>query len=448
MVDYFRDITFRIPRTAWTDSLVLAGVLFFLNSLLAPFDLGWFNLYPSPWVLLPILIGSKYGVIPGLSSGALSSVITLLMRSYQETIPISEVFQKNSYFLFAMLFFGFFCGDLQKGFRKKILQLNAVNDNIQKRLKKLDTDLALLREAKLELERVMATKDCEVSTLDGEMRRLFESEGNEFYQNFLLLLGRQVRITDAGIYVKGNSGKLERQAVIGKRDALPETIDSHNIEIVNVAINNKIVVTIPEFWQQAIGEQKNYLMAVPLMDSLDNCIGVLVVTGMPFIALNKKTVNFVDMLCRWASHTIELRLYSGNAYRLVKGLDNQRLYNADFFRYHLELAYQSYRQHNLASSVVIVSLKNETISKQAEFEKAFMSTVRSGDFAAEVHLERPHVVMLLPLTGERGAKIFQERVRLKFPQESTIGKNLHIKLVSFEGYRSFDAIWEAILSDE
>jgi len=352
------------------------------------------------------------------------------------------------HYLWALVFLGAFCGEIQRQFRQKILQMGAVNDNIQKRLRKLDNDLALLREAKLELERVMVTKDCEVSTLDGEMRRLFESEGNEFYQSFLLLLGRQVRISDAGIYIKGSSGKLERQAVIGKKEFLPETIEAHSIEIVNVALNNKIVVTIPEFWQQAIGEQKNYLMAVPLMDSVDNPLGVLVVSGMPFIALNKKTVSFVDMLCRWASHTIELRLYSGNAYRLIKGLEGQRLYNADFFRYHLELAYQSFQQHNLASSVVVVSLKNETISKQAEFEKAFMSTVRSGDFAAEVHIERPHVVMLLPLTGERGAKIFQDRVLLKFPKESTYGKNLHIKLVSFEGYRSFDKIWETILSDE
>jgi hypothetical protein len=37
--------------------------------------------------------------------------------------------------------------------------------------------------------------------------------------------------------------------------------------------------------------------------------------------------------------------------------------------------------------------------------------VRAGDFAAEMGWTHPHLVVLLPLTGERGAKIFMDRCR-------------------------------------
>ena len=88
-------------------------------------------------------------------------------------------------------------------------------------LKKLDTDLFLLREAKAELERLLATRDAELSTLDAEIRRLFDSEGDELWQDILLLLNRQARVSDAAIYKVAPDGHtLVRKGLLGSARSL------------------------------------------------------------------------------------------------------------------------------------------------------------------------------------------------------------------------------------
>src|SRR5678815_4472067 len=64
-----------IPRVAALDAIVLAVILVALNFWIAPTDPGWLNVNPSPYLLLPILIGSRFGFLPGIGAGVLSVTI-------------------------------------------------------------------------------------------------------------------------------------------------------------------------------------------------------------------------------------------------------------------------------------------------------------------------------------------------------------------------------------
>lgn len=70
------------------DVVVVGGMLAVLNLLIARSDFGWIKLNPTPWILLPVLIGGRYGLTPGLISGLLSSLAIALVQARIATVPV------------------------------------------------------------------------------------------------------------------------------------------------------------------------------------------------------------------------------------------------------------------------------------------------------------------------------------------------------------------------
>src|SRR4051812_4619401 len=52
---------FLIPKSVWVEACVFGSIIIICNSLFAPRDIGWLNLSPTPYFLLPILLGCRYG---------------------------------------------------------------------------------------------------------------------------------------------------------------------------------------------------------------------------------------------------------------------------------------------------------------------------------------------------------------------------------------------------
>jgi hypothetical protein len=133
---------------------------------------------------------------------------------------------------------------------------------------------------------------------------------------------------------------------------------------------------------------------------------------MPFISFTAQTGNLVALICGWAGEVFDLA--SGAAagrYRPVAGRDGQRIFSREHFHHLLTLAFEANQSHRLPSSVVVFALHGAPAAEQARFEQVLVGAVRAGDYAAELGAGVPHLAVLLPLVGERGATIFIERCR-------------------------------------
>jgi hypothetical protein len=414
-----------------------------LNSFLGRTDFGWLRLHPSPYLLVPVLIGYRYGFLAGVVSGLLSGAV-IVIGQLLLGVSLATLVAEHGYLLGALAFLGGLCGEIQSAPRKRELQLTVLYENAQQRLRRLDDDLRLLRETKAELERVLASRDADLANLDSEMRRLSESEGDELYYNLLLLLSRQARVTDAALYVLEPPDVLERKAFIGDPARLPPRTKTREIEMAQLALRNRTVVTIPEFWGQAEGKDQPYLMAMPLLDPHEQPLGVLLVTGMPFVALTKRAVQLAALICRWAARVVDLRRQAGKAYRLVAGLENQRVFFEEAFRGTLELAHSACRMHNLPSYVLILAAPGRAAGAQKELEEVIMANVRGGDFATVLNLSMPNLAILLPLTGERGAGIFRDRILAYCGNDPLLGDSIATRLVAVAPARTFEDIWDEL----
>jgi hypothetical protein len=313
-----------------------------------------------------------------------------------------------------MAFVGLVCGQVQGRYSRQRKDVTDRNERLQQQLRDLDSELVFLRQAKDELNRLVALRDREQSTLDTGLRWLSASPASMLARNTLSLLSKHTQLTDAAIYYRDSAtGLFHREAMIGSEEDLPDQFDATEIPIACIALERKQTVTVPELLRAgaAMHSTQNYLAAVPLITCKEEVFGILLVTGMPFISFTTKSIGLLEIICQWAAGFIEIKDDSLGNYRLVKGTaESCKIYSADFFKHIVRVSTEAFqKQHSVASLVMFVARGSDK-SFQAELEQTLAPNLRSGDYATDLGLEIPHLLVLLPLTGERGAGIFMDRV--------------------------------------
>lgn len=418
---------------------MLSGLVALINAIFAPEDPGFVRVNPSPWLIVPILLGCRYGFGAGVITGAIMAVGI----AFAADGPLASALSKHGYLFGSLIFMGGICGEVQARFRRTEAQLNAQKENAEGRLRKLDSDLAILREGKAELERMLATRDSELATLDSDLRRLFDADGDELFSSLLLLLNRHVRVSEGAIYWVEN-GRLIRKAILGQSALLPTEAGLDQIQMAALAIKSNRCVTIPEFWKSATPDQTDYLLAAPFPDATGKTVGVLVVTAMPFISLNKKSIQLINLICRWSARILEARTEDADSFRSVEGLPDSKIFTQEFFKKNLELAHDSFAGYGLPASVVVFQLPKASVELQTAFEKKIAALLRAGDYASTFGWKHPHLVVLLPLTGERGASIFLNRISLNYGKAPLESHTLDARTLTFSRGQSFDEFWSSL----
>lgn len=414
------------PKSIALDAALIAAFLVGANLLFDRAHPGWTNLNPTPYLLLPMLLGGRYGFIPGLLAGLAASA---LIVAQQQLLPASPLLPVTipaptpltaraalSAALFlhtSLVFAGGICGELFGWFRRERAQAEAQLEKLTTSVRRLDADVRYLRGVKDELDRAVAARDGEVSTLDAELRRLYATAADELPVAILQFLKRQTRLADAALYTVGDADQpLTLLARIGRDEHLPPTLARDASPVVRLALIRNSLVTLPELLQRREpAATERVLLAAPLGDSLGHVGVLLVVTGLPFISFNAQTANLIALACGWGGEVLDLARGAAGRYRIVAGRETQRIFTRAHFIHLLTLALEAYRRHRLSSSVVLFSLPGAPAAEQTRFEKTLLGAVRAGDYAAELGRPGPHLAVLLPLVGERGAAIFIERAR-------------------------------------
>jgi hypothetical protein len=431
---------------ATLDALILAGILISLNFWIAPKDPGWLNVNPSPYFLLPMLIGGRFGFSPGIGAGVLSVAIITAGQFWLKNVdPVSTLYSER-YLDSCLVLTGGICGELQHFFNDKLKRLTEVQDTFQQRIKKLDNELYFLREAKVEVDRIIATHDSGLSTLDSEIRELYLIKDEHFFQQVLVLLNRQAHVADAAIYSIQPNHQLLRQAVIGNAKFLPAVMALSEVEMALLAIERKTTVSISEFWRLGATRPEPYLICLPFLDVDDNPAAVLTITGMPFFSLNRKSVHLITVICKWASRVIQVKKTANANFRLVDGVEKHKIFTEKTLRRHLELASLSHQTHHLPSTLVYFSLPGMALTLQTAFERAVISCVRAGDFAAQLDFGFPNLAVLLPLTGERIAQHFTLAALAQLSKDAELAGSVDHRMFTLDESENGDQLWQELLN--
>jgi hypothetical protein len=410
---------FLIPRKAWLDITLLTAGLLSANFLLSRGDLGWLGLQPTPYILLPVLAGMRYGMGGGLLAGVLPFLIAQFGHPPGGGFSWHGVVVGSLGLLGSGIILGAMCGHLQIEFQRIRSAQTARNKDLAQRLQNLDDELSSLRQARDELNRMVALRDRERSSLDTGLRWLSASNPQHLARNTLQLLNRQTRVTDAAIYYLDRAtGSMHREALLGHEEQLPPRFDPAKIEVARAALNKKGVVAVPELLSAGSTARQDYLAAVPFVTGQGEPFGMLLITGMPFMAFTPKVIKLIELVCQWASSFIELKDESIGKYRFVEEAgESLKIYSPDFFSRVVRISAEAFQEQRVLSRLVLVCAPEAPMSLQPEMESVLMRLIRKGDYVSQFWLGAPHLVVLLPLTGERGSAIFEERVLSAWPRK-------------------------------
>jgi polysaccharide biosynthesis protein PelD len=434
-----------MPRVALLDAMVLAAILVSLNCWVAPTDPGWLKVNPSPYILLPILIGGRFGFLPGMGAGILSVVIITAGQFWVKKVdPVSSL-SSERYIYSCLVLTGGICGELQHFFNGRLKRLTEIQSTFEQRIKKLDNELYFLREAKVEVDRIIATHDSGLSTLDTEIRELYLINDEQFYQQVLALLNRQAHVADAAIYLIQPNRQLVRQAVMGTEHFLPRELALSEVEMALLAIERKTAVSISEFWKLGATRPEPYLICLPFLDADDNPVAVLMITGMPFFSLNQQAVHLITVICKWASRIIQVKKTADGSFRLVDGVQKQKIFTEKILRRNLELASVSHQIHHLPSTLVFFSLPGMALTLQSALERAVITCVRAGDFAAQLDFGFPNLAVLLPLTGERIAQQSVRAALAQLNQDAELAGSVEHRMFTLDESENGEQLWQELL---
>ncbi len=394
-----------IPRFSlgrpWLDALMVGGLLAVLNFLTSRHDPGWLSLNPSPWVLLPLLTGARYGFRWGFLSGAAVSliVIGLLLAFQKETIA------DHGLFFLALPAIGLLAGEAHALFANKLAERDDAVETLITQRDHLGTDLEVAEDARFELQERLDLLNADTASLDQQLRGLFEPGAGPIFPHLLRLLRDTAGVTDAALY-KINGTTLTLSALLGDSSALPESLSLPDTEIAHLAVTRSTLVTCRQVWSTVPAQNSPWLAALPWPAPGGLPHSLLLIHRMDFASVNWRTFSRIQMICRWVAQFMELRGLTGTAEPTAGPL----LVPGETLRRATSEAAAAHREHSLPSTTVTFRLAPEFSAEHAARLGALITPqLRTTDLATQ-HPDG-HVEVLLTFDSARDAERFTTRVQ-------------------------------------
>ena len=384
--------------------VLLSGVSWFFER---DFTL-WIYANPSPFFLVPILIGGKYGTAAGVMGGGCAAFLLIGL-----TVPFAgqgllvgdmhEILDESKFPLMALPFVGMLCGEI-----RNVLYHDAARAGIKlklatERLRALDEQLFILNEAKEDLDREISLMNADSANLDYEIRRVLQSSEERFFEALLGVFCRKGRLYEAAIYAKG-AASWQRAAFAGTSEQWPESLNLQDSAVASKALHAGNIATLPEVWEGRPFEADDYLLACPIGDDAAPD-AVLLVRTMDFFAMNERGVQTIRVIAQWVSE------FSGLKKKTKGFFDPRKLVEIEDFNHMLDLACVVQKNFSLISSVIIFRNREDAHFTGEDILGVVKSAVRLGDTLSMWPGQTPHLMLLLPLTGRRGAEICATRFR-------------------------------------
>ncbi len=426
------------PEEGWLHPIVDTATLLTLvvlgNVFLKPLDPGLVGLNPSPYLLVPVLIGFRYGFLAGLAGGGTILFLISLVRMVVTGEAPGILVTGRPYYSLAFPLAGVVCGELNGYFVRALKRRELLGDSNRKRMDMLDQENYLLRQAKDEVERNLAIANAELSSLDLEIRRLYQCHESALFGDLLDLIRRRFRVRCAAIYRVENNTTFIREAFCGPEKVFPVTLEKSRSGLIERVLEIQNLVTLPQFWKRDFLEQPDFLLGAPIPDASGKVKAVLVVHAMPFKYLNARSVHSIRLICLWAGRVMDARSHGEVDFRFAGGSTSKRIYALDNLVRSLALAEETFHKLEIPSSVLLIYNPTLAPDQQAAFESRVMTAIRMTDMPVVLDSTTPHLAIFMPLTGQRGARLALDRVMdFSRQQNDSLSRDLTGQLFHLEG---------------
>jgi hypothetical protein len=275
-------------RWLWLEAIIIPIIGIGLCYLVSPDDPFFINKGEFPWTwFAPVLVALRYGVMAGIASTAVLLIGWFLLAVPEAAFP-------KLYFL-AGLIMVMIAGEYSTTWRTRLRRVGELNAYLTERFTRIMNQLNVLRLSHDQLEHDLITQPATLRDALYELRMLMavRSSGASLpaAQEILVLLAHHCQLEAAAVYEIVDGSYVQR-ARLGD----PPTLKA-NDSLLEYALEKRTLAHL-QTEEIAIGGDipTEHLVVAPILTSGDQLLGVLVVTRMPFFALNEDTLRTLSLL--------------------------------------------------------------------------------------------------------------------------------------------------------
>jgi hypothetical protein len=276
-------------RMLWLEAIVIPILGLALCWLAAPEDPFFVNKGEFPWTwFAPVLVALRYGVMAGITGAA------IMLGAWFLLAPVDAAFPKL-YFLAGVILI-MICGEYSTVWRTRLRRVGELNAYLTERFTRIMNQLNVLRLSHDALEHDLITQPATLRDALYELRMLMAthrtaSGGTNLpaAQEILTLLANHCQLEAAAMY-ELEDGSYVQRAKLGD----PPPIRT-NDTLLEYALEKR---TLAHLQTEELGPElpTEHLVVAPILTSGDQLLGVLIVTRMPFFALNEDTLRTMSLL--------------------------------------------------------------------------------------------------------------------------------------------------------
>ncbi|MCP5539359.1 MAG: hypothetical protein H7A53_02445 [Akkermansiaceae bacterium] len=306
-------------KSAPADAAMLLGLLAGLNWVVSRDDPGWLGLNPTPWILLPLFLGGRYGLAAALIGSVLAAGAILgLTWAVEGWAAALAAPSGRPFFFLSLLIAGAVGSTIHHLVSGPLRRVHRHATELAAKNRELAEESALYRENESLLQESLLLWGADYASLTEEAHRLFSADARRLDDALLGVLRRVFGVTGAAVYRTGRAGdeeeSLPRVAHSGGGEGLPDRISREESGTVwGEALRSRRLVTCREIWESAeagAGSPENgaVLAAIPWRAGAGDAAAaaVLVIDRMEFSRIRWETLARIEALFAWVmSHAAE-----------------------------------------------------------------------------------------------------------------------------------------------
>lgn len=277
----------------WVETLVFSAAAIIIGQYASPDDpLFVKTQFPWPWIA-PILLALRYGVMPGIASSA------LLMAGWYIFLPDPATAEFPKYYFLGGLLLVMVGGEYSSLWRTRIRRLTEANKYLDDRIDRITRRLYLLRLSHERLEQDLLSRPATLRDAVGALRRRVAARSGEGplpgAQELLAFLAQYCQLEVAAIHVaeitpKASGVSYRRIAVIGNPPVLEP-----NDPLLDFARRHRTLAHI-QTSELDKAHPTPHLAVAPIQSGNGRHLGMLVITRMPFFAMNEEMLQTIVVL--------------------------------------------------------------------------------------------------------------------------------------------------------
>ena len=445
------------------DGLILLLLLCLANTSIARDDPGFLALNPTPWILVPFVLGARHGLLAGLAGSLVTTLVVFIgFKYFKGASDFAAMITGNAYYFVSLL-----AAAAIGGLVHRLLAgpAESAQDSVQliaDSHQRLLHELSLAQTSTHELAQRLLLHDADIITLQDRVQQLFalgSDDSEKTIERRLLELFRDLfAVNAAAIYQRAPNasatGGWQCLASIGavSGGGTSTSFDASEHPVVAAAIENRDISTCASLWkdvspQAPASPPSATLAAIPWSRAASKeASRVLVIDRMPFAQANWENLARIQALFDWVT---TVSTTDADPTLSMAAATGQSIIAPEAFSQQIDLALDFAARLHLSFRLVLFEpTPDADLARQQAFVQSVQIHRRPGDTIGGVVLisdsaEAFAIGLLIPVSTDSAAELRVKEMLKHVPGGSSTVHH-HILTIDSDTDR-FNHQWNALI---